>query len=55
MSCKWTDDKVLKHIEQWEEQGIQEQLEGTARNKHVYKKLPVVLPKAKSEKSRKQC
>ena len=36
MSAKWTVTEVMKLIEIWGKQGIQEQLEGSKRNKHVY-------------------
>ena len=38
----WTDAQVFKLIELWKE-GIQEQLEGSTRNKHVYAKLAAEL------------
>ena len=39
----WTDAQVFKLIELWKEEGIQEQLEGSTRNKHVYAKLAAEL------------
>ena len=33
MATNWTDAEVFKLIEVWGEQGIQEQLEGSKRNK----------------------
>ena len=38
MSASWTD-RVFRLIDCWSEEGIQEQLEGSRRNKHVYDKL----------------
>ena len=46
MSSNWTDGEVFKLVEQWGENGIQEQLEAALRNKHVYKKLSIALSKA---------
>ena len=45
----------MKLIEQWGEQGIQEQLEGAKRNKHVYEKLSGALAKEGVRKSGEQC
>ena len=39
MAAAWTDADVSKLIELWGKEGIQEQLEGSKRNKHVYEKL----------------
>ena len=35
-SVNWTDTQILKLIEIWGEEDIQEQLETAKRNKHVY-------------------
>ena len=37
--ANWSDSEVITLIELWGEEGIQEQLEGAKRNKHVYEKL----------------
>ena len=55
MSTSWTDGEVFKLIEQWGEQSIQEQLEGSKRNKHVYEKLSSALAKVGVKKSGEQC
>ena len=50
----WTDTEVLKLIDLWKEEGIQEQLEGSMRNKHIYKKLAAELTKAGFRKTGEQ-
>ena len=55
MAAVWTDADVFKLIELWGEEGIQEQLEGSKRNKHVYEKLSNILAKHKIEKTGEQC
>ena len=55
MATNWTDAEVLKLIELWKEEGIQEQLEGSTRNKHVYVKLASQLAKEGVEKTGEQC
>ncbi len=37
--ANWSDAEVLHVIDLWGEEGIQQQLEGAKRNKHVYEKL----------------
>ena len=54
MAAAWTDADVFKLIELWGE-GIQEQLEGSKRNKHVYEKLSNGLAKHGIEKTGEQC
>ena len=51
----WTDDEVFKLIEIWNEDGIQEQLEGSKRNKHVYEKLCTQLRGAGYVRTGEQC
>ena len=41
MAMSWSNAEIFKLIELWGEQGIQEQLEGSKRNRHVYAKLLV--------------
>ena len=53
--ANWTDAEVLHLIELWEEEGIQEQLEGAKRNKHVFEKIAKELQKTGSEKTAEQC
>ena len=55
MATSWTDAEVMKLIELWREQEIQEQLEGSKRNKHVYAKLSSELAKHGIEKSGERC
>ena len=38
MASVWSDEEVLCLIDLWGEENIQEQLEGSKRNKHVYEK-----------------
>ena len=51
----WSDREVFLLIELWGEEGIQEQLEGSKRNKHVYEWLAVELAKTGSDKTADQC
>ena len=53
--ANWTDAEVLHIIELWGEEGIQEQLEGAKRNKHVFEKIAKELQKTGSEKTAEQC
>ena len=53
--ANWTDAEVLHLIELWGEEGIQEQLEGAKRNKHVFEKIAKELQKTGSEKTAEQC
>ena len=55
MATSWSDAEIVKLIELWGEQGIQEQLEGSKRNRHVYAKLSSELAKHGIEKSGEQC
>ena len=55
MAVGWTDAEVFKLIELWKEEGIQEQLEGATRNKHVYAKLASDMTKVGFSKSGEQC
>lgn len=55
MAANWTDAEVFKLIAQWGEKGIQEQLEGSKRNKHVYARLSSELVKQGIVKSGEQC
>ena len=47
--ANWSDSEVINLIELWGEEGIQEQLEGAKRNKHVYEKLGRELQKTGRE------
>ena len=53
--ANWSDSEVINLIELWGEEGIQEQLEGAKRNKHVYEKLGQGLQKTGSDKTAEQC
>ena len=53
--ANWSDSEVITLIELWGEEGIQEQLEGAKRNKHVYEKLGRELQKTGSDKIAEQC
>lgn len=55
MATTWSDSEVFKLIDLWGEQGIQEQLEGSKRNKHVCEKLSSDLAKHGIEKTGEQC
>ena len=55
MPVAWTNDETWKLIEFWGENGIQEQLEGCTRSKHVYGKLSYALAKEGVTKSGEQC
>lgn len=55
MAGGWTDGEVFKLIDIWKEEGIQEQLEGSKRNKHVYEKLGTQMCKAGYNKTGEQC
>ena len=50
-SATWTDEETTKLVQQWGEQGIQEQLESSKRSKHVYDKLSGALVKVGVTKS----
>ena len=50
MSSNWTDGEVFKLTEQWEEDGIQEQLEGA----RVREAVRCVI-ESRSEKGGEQC
>ena len=55
MAVVWMDAELFKFLELWKEEGIQEQLEGATRNKHVYANLANDLTKARISKTGKQC
>ena len=54
MALNWTDAEVFQLISCWAEEGIQEQLEGCKRNKHVYERL-LNLAEYNIEKTGEQC
>ena len=39
MMAAWSDSKVFKLIDFWGKEGIQEHLEGSKHNKHVYETI----------------
>ena len=51
----WSDSEVLHLIELWGEEGVQEQLEGAKRNKHVYEKIAKGMRERGSDKTGVQC
>ena len=56
MSVNWSDKEVYHLLDCWSEEGIQEQLEGSRRNKHVYEKLSRSLAESYNiEKTGEQC
>ena len=54
-AANWSEAEVLRLIELWREDSIQQQLEGAKRNKHVYEKLARKLQKTGSDKTAEQC
>ena len=54
-SSNWTDAQVFKLIDAWGDEDIQEQLEGSKRNKHVYERMAEALRTYGIEKSGEQC
>ena len=50
-AANWSDAEVLRLIELWGEDSIQQQLEGAKRTKHVYEKLARELQKTGSDKT----
>ena len=54
-TVSWSDREVFLLINYWGEEGIQEQLEGSKRNKHVYERLATELAKNGSNKTAEQC
>ena len=55
MAVNWTDAEVFQLISCWAEEGIQEQLEGCKRNKHIYERLSRNLAEHNIEKTGEQC
>jgi len=55
MAVNWTDSEVFLLISCWGEEGIQEQLEGCKRNKHIYERLSTLLAEHGVHKSGEQC
>ena len=51
----WSDNEVLQLISFWGEEGVQAQLEGSKRNKHVYEKISKTLARNGIHKSSDQC
>ena len=51
----WSDNEVLQLINFWGEEGVQQQLEGAKRNKHVYEKISNALARNGIRKSGDQC
>jgi len=55
MATNWTDSQVLRLIQIWGDQNVQEQLEGSKRNKHVYDSVAEELKIYGIEKTGEQC
>ena len=56
MSVNWSDKEVFHLLDCWSEEGIQEQMEGSRHNKHMYKKLLRSLAESYNiGKTGKQC
>ena len=55
IATSWTHSEVFVLIQLWGEEGIQEQLEGSKRNKHVYARFSSELAKRRITKSGEQC
>ena len=51
----WSDSEVVHLIQLWGEEGVQEQLEGAKRNKHVYDKIAKGMREQGSDKTGVQC
>lgn len=48
----WSNSEVFLLIELWGEEGVQEQLEGAKRSKHVYEKIAKQMQEKGSNKKR---
>jgi len=56
MATNWTDNQVLRLIQIWGDYNVQEQLEGSKRNKHVYDSVAKKLKTQYGiEKTGEQC
>ena len=55
MMAAWSDSEVFKLIDCWGEEGIEEQLEGSKHNKHVYGTVSKELWKMGVVKTEDQC
>ena len=51
----WSNSEVSLLIALWGEEGVQEQLEGAKRNKHVYDKIAKQMQEKGSSKTSEQC
>lgn len=51
----WSESEVLQLISLWGEEGVQEQLEGSKRNKHVYTNISKALAKKNINRDCEQC
>ena len=54
-SCIWTDEETLKLVEIWGDDAIQAMLEGSRRNKDVFKKIAREMEAAGYSKTAEQC
>ena len=55
MACGWSPDATRALIGVWGEANIQKQLDGVARNKHVYEKISTSMRELGYEKTWEQC
>ena len=53
--AQWTDEETLKSIEIWNEDKIQEDLDGCKKNKHIYYKIAARMTKAGFDGTFDQC
>ncbi|XP_011406402.1 PREDICTED: zinc finger protein with KRAB and SCAN domains 2-like [Amphimedon queenslandica] len=55
MATIWCDEESHKLLELWGEEGIQAQLEGCTRNKHIYEKVSKSMEESGYSKTAIQC
>ena len=55
MASVWTDEECHKLLDLWGEEGIQAQLEGCTRNKHIYEKIAKSMEESGYSKTAVQC
>lgn len=53
--ANWSDSEVIMLIQLWREEGVQEQLKGAKRKKHVYEKIVKEMQKKGCDKTAEQC
>ena len=55
MASVWIDEECHKLLELWGDEGIQSQLEGCTRNKHMYEKIAKSMEDSGYRKTAVQC